>query len=206
MQSPLTLFSSGQSGIDPHFQWHCQPASWSIDTVAMNLTIRPDEATDFWQRTHYGFRADNGHFLWAATPDDFEMTAEVSMKPLHQYDQAGLMVRLSPQCWLKTSVEYEDGISSRLGCVVTNRGHSDWSTQDVSSGFTDFALRVTRHSADYLVEANGPGTPWTQLRLAHLDEDSGSSSVQCGVYACSPKQAGLAASFRTFSLTVRGRE
>ena len=128
------------------------------------------------------------------------------MKPLHQYDQAGLMVRLSPECWLKTSVEYEDGISSRLGCVVTNRGYSDWSTQDIPSGFTEFALRVTRRSGDYLVEAKSPGTPWTQLRLAHLDEDSGSSSVQCGVYACSPKQAGFAASFRAFSLAAQERK
>ena len=113
MKSPLTLFSTGQSGIDPRFQWHCQPASWSIDTADMKLTIAPDGGTDFWQRTHYGFCADNGHFLGAAIPDDFEMTTEVSMKPLHQYDQAGLMVRLSPDCWLKTSVEYEDGMSSK---------------------------------------------------------------------------------------------
>src|SRR5262245_56237430 len=205
MKSPLTLFSSEQSGIDPHFQWHCQPASWSIDTTDMKLTIVPDGLTDFWQRTHYGFRADNGHFLWAAIRGDFEMTADVFMEPLHQYDQAGLMVRLSPECWLKTSVEYEDGMSNKLGCVVTNRGYSDWSTQDVPFGFTEFALRVTRGSGDYLVEAKSAGRPWSQLRLAHLDEDSGSSSVQCGVYACSPTQAGFAAAFRTFSLVARER-
>ena len=200
-----TLFSPERSGIDPHFQWHCQPASWTIDTAAMTLTIRPNEASDFWQRTHYGFCADNGHFLWTAVDHDLEMTVEVLMKPLHQYDQAGLMVRLSPECWLKTSVEYEDGAPSRLGCVVTNRGYSDWSTQDVASTFTEFALRLTRHGADYLVEAQGPGMQWAQLRLAHLDEDSGSAAVQCGVYACSPKHAGFTATFRSFSLMARER-
>jgi uncharacterized protein len=127
------------------------------------------------------------------------------MRPLHQYDQAGLMIRLSAECWLKTSVEYENDAASRLGCVVTNRGYSDWSTQDVSSTFTEFAVRLTRDGADYLVEARGPGMQWTQLRLAHLDEDSGSNPIQCGVYACSPKQAGFAATFRNFALTTRDR-
>jgi uncharacterized protein len=198
-----TLVSPRGSGIDPRFEWHCPPASWSIDAAEMTLTVAPDAASDFWQRTHYGFRADNGHFLWTSVDHDFEMEVEVRMQPLHQYDQAGLMVRLSAECWLKTSVEYENAALSRLGCVVTNRGYSDWSTQDVPSAFTDFALRLTRDGADYLVEAYGPGMRWTQLRLAHLEEDSG--SVQCGVYACSPKQAGFAATFRNFALTARER-
>ena len=202
-KSPLTLFSPQGSGIDPRFGWHCPPTSWSIDAAEMTLTIAPDAASDFWQRTHYGFRADNGHFLWTSVEHDFEVSVEVRMRPLHEYDQAGLMVRLSAACWLKTSVEYENGALSRLGCVVTNRSYSDWSTQDVPSTFTDFALRLTRDGADYLVEACGPGMQWTQLRLAHLDEDS--RSIQCGVYACSPKQAGFAATFRNFALTARER-
>ena len=120
---------------------------------------------------------------------NFQMTVEVRMAPLHQYDQAGLMVRISAGCWIKTSVEYEDASLSRLGCVVTNRGYSDWSTQDVSAAVTDFALRVTREGGDYLVEAQLPGRSWSQLRLAHLEDDSGSAPVRCGVYACSPKVA-----------------
>ena len=37
------------------------------------------------------------------------MTAHVAFNPVHRYDQAGLMVRVSPTCWLKTSVEHEPG-------------------------------------------------------------------------------------------------
>lgn len=203
LQPRHTLFSPERSGINPLFQGHCEPASWTIDNAAATLTILPNEASDFWQRTHYGFRADNGHFLGTAVDHDLEMSVEVFMRPLHQYDQAGLMVRLSPECWLKASVEYENGAFSRLGCVVTNRGYSDWSTQDVPSTFTIFALKLTRHRADYLVEAQGPGMQWAQLRLAHLDQDSGSAPVQCGVYACSPKHAGFSATFRNFALLPR---
>jgi regulation of enolase protein 1 (concanavalin A-like superfamily) len=113
------------------------------------------------------------------------------------------MVRISADCWIKTSVEYEDGSVSRLGCVVTNRGYSDWSTQDIPATITNFALRVTRQEADYLVEAQLPGGLWSQLRMAHLYDDSESGSVRCGVYACSPKEPGFTAEFRNFTLCPR---
>jgi regulation of enolase protein 1 (concanavalin A-like superfamily) len=46
----------------------------------------------------------------------------------------GLMVQVSPSCWLKTSVEAgAPGEPSQLGVVVTNGGFSDWSTQDFPS-------------------------------------------------------------------------
>lgn len=50
--------------------------------------------------------------------------------------QTGLMVEISPSCWLKCSVESgagEPGRPSQLGVVVTNAGFSDWSTQDFPS-------------------------------------------------------------------------
>ena len=50
--------------------------------------------TDFWQGTHYGFRVDNGHALLAEIGGDFALETRVRTQPVHQYDQAGLMVRL----------------------------------------------------------------------------------------------------------------
>jgi len=195
-----TLFSPEGGNLDRRFRWHCEPTFWNIDSNKITLSIQTNESSDFWQRTHYGFCADNGHFLWTEVDQDLEMSVEVSMMPIHQYDQAGLMVRLSRDCWLKTSLEDEPDTDSRLGCVVTNRGYSDWSTRDVPSTLTDFALRLIRRRADYLVEAHAPGKTWTQLRLAHLDEDNRFAAVQCGVYSCSPKQAGFTATFRNFLL------
>jgi regulation of enolase protein 1 (concanavalin A-like superfamily) len=124
------------------------------------------------------------------------LSAEIRMMPRSQYDQAGLMVRISKACWLKTSIEFEPGGQNRLGAVVTNAGYSDWSTQDVPSSVNQFRLRVTRTSNDYLVEASLAGDEWTQLRLAHLHEASDpAAEVACGVYACSPKAEGFTAEF-----------
>lgn len=182
---------------DTRLKWHCEPSNWNI--TGGRLVIVPDSSTDFWSKTHYGFEADNGHFLHANVTGDFVLSAEIFMTPRHQYDQAGLMVRLSKSCWLKTSIEFEPDHMSRLGVVVTNAGYSDWSTQDVPSNVNRFQLQVRREGSDYLVQASLSGGDWTQLRVAHLHEDAGTEvQMACGVYACSPKDGGFIAEFDRF--------
>jgi regulation of enolase protein 1 (concanavalin A-like superfamily) len=186
-------------GLHPGLRWHCEPARWSVRPEGRCLRVEPEAATDFWQKTHYGFAADNGHFLSAEVGGDFVLTAHVRFQPVHQYDQAGLMVRVSPSCWLKASVEYEPAGPSRMGAVVTNYAYSDWSTQGFPSGPGDVWLRIRREGDDYLVEAARDGRSWEQLRLAHLHEGRG-MKVRCGLYACSPRGAGFVAEFD--SLTI----
>ena len=187
-------------GLDQRLRWHCEPARWEIDRARRCLKIAPAGGTDFWQRTHYGFEADNGHFLFVDAVDDFVMTTHVRFHPVHQYDQAGLMIRLSSACWLKTSVEYEPGGPSRLGAVVTNGGYSDWSTQEFAGDRTDTWLRIRREATDYIVDASTDGRAWQQIRMAHLHDDRPHAAVACGLYACSPKVAGFVAEFDVLSI------
>ncbi len=183
----------------PELRWHCEPRDWSLDGSRHCLSVQPEAQTDFWQRTHYGFQADNGHFLHARVAGDFEMSTHVGLHPVHQYDQAGLMVRLSADCWLKTSVEFEPNEPDRLGVVVTNHGFSDWSTQDVH-GVRGIHLRVRREKNDYTVTASFDGEHWTHLRLAHLHHEA-DALVACGLYACSPKGKGFHAEFEYLRIT-----
>ena len=83
---------------------------------AREFVVEPAGGTDFWQRTHYGFQADSGHFLYLEAAGDWDLSTEVRFAPAHQYDQAGLLVRLSPECWLKTSSS-----SSRKGRAGSGR-------------------------------------------------------------------------------------
>ena len=186
--------------LDPRLVWHCPPPA--VQTGTDGLTVSTAAGTDFWQGTHYGFRVDNGHALMAAVDRDFALTTRVRTSPVHQYDQAGLMVRLSAACWLKTSVEFEPGAPSRLGAVVTNHGWSDWSTQDLDPLLgREVAFRVTRRGPDYLIEAAPAGHPWSQLRIGRLHDDSG-GGVAAGLYACSPKAAGFEATFAGLSVAA----
>ncbi len=181
-------------GLDPRLRWHCEPARWSVGGAGRCLRVEPNGGTDFWQRTHYGFERDDGHFLFAPVAGDFVLATAVRFHPAHQYDQAGLMVRVSPACWLKTSVGYEPAGPSRLGAVVTNSAYSDWSTQAFPPGPGAVSLRVRREGDDYLVETSSDGSRWEQIRVAHLHEGRG-QAVMAGLYACSPTGAGFQAEF-----------
>jgi len=178
-------------GPDDRLQWLNPPLAWSLEPEG--LVVQPARETDFWQQTHYGFRADNGHFLYLEVAGDFSVTTQVRFHPAHLYDQAGLMVRVGPSCWIKTSVEYESKGPCKLGAVVTNHGCSDWSLQDFPRGQNRVRLRIRREGQDFLVEWGlGAGRTWELLRVAHLHQGAG-RPMQCGLYACSPKGSGFRA-------------
>lgn len=180
-----------------HFRWFNEPQSWSFSEG--RLRIEPDAPTDFWQRTHYGLQADNGHFLYRDVEGDFVLSTLVQFHPVYQYDQAGIMVRVSAGCWLKTSVEFEPSGPSQLGVVVTNYGYSDWSTQDFPPGASHIWLRVRREANDFIVDTSSDGERWSQLRIAHLHEGRGIPAA-CGVYACCPKGGGFTCEFVGLSI------
>ena len=190
----LELFN--KTSLNPQLKWHCEPSVWKIHDN--QLHISPDANTDFWQKTHYGFKADNGHFLYTGWSGDFILETQVSCDFKNQYDQAGLMVYVSDQCWMKTSVEYEPDKPNKLGVVVTNYGYSDWSTQDVDKSFTDFKIRILRDGSTWLVQYyHSESSDWVQLRMFHLFDEP---EVKAGLYACSPKAAPFTARFHYLNI------
>jgi regulation of enolase protein 1 (concanavalin A-like superfamily) len=163
------------------FRWFNEPTTYRIGN---GLEIFTDEKTDFWQRTHYGFRRDDGHCLLTTLEGDFSITTRVEFRPLERYDQCGLIVRVDPENWIKTSTEYEDKQVSRLGSVVTNLGYSDWATQDVSSALRERWYRISKRGSSFLIETSTEGRDWRQMRIAHLHRAP--TRLSAGVYACSP--------------------
>ena len=176
--------------------WSSELPQWTLTDGA--LTAEAAAGTDFWSRTHYGFTRHDGHLFATRVAGDFVLTARIATEPAHQYDQAGLMIRVSETCWMKTSIEHEPDGADRLGVVVTNAGFSDWSTQPTA--LASIRLRVERRGLDYLVHWSEDGDDnWVQLRMSRLLEDDG-SAVEAGVYLCSPGGAGLRAHFTELSI------
>ena len=199
--SARNLLKENDSPSSAGLTWFCPPKQWSVNNGL--LTLYPDASTDFWQRTHYGFQNDNGHFFYIETRDNFTLTTKVRIYPQHQYDQAGLMVRISPDFWIKTSIEFEPDEPNRLGAVVTRYGYSDWSTQDISKQVQEYQLRIQREGQDFIVEYRPSAQAhWSQIRMAHLEISAG-SAVQCGLYACSPVDTGFKAEFEFLDLETR---
>jgi uncharacterized protein len=182
--------------IDSSFHWYNEP-QFSVNNGSLTLTTKP--RTDFWQRTYYGFRPDNGHCLLTEISSDFLLSVRTTFNPNSQYDQCGLIIRLNEENWIKTSMEYENEKYSRLGSVVTNLGYSDWATQDVDSSIRRMSYKIQSRGKDFLIESSLDGLMWKQMRVAHLHATYDTLSI--GIYACSPKQGGFDVTFDKFMLS-----
>jgi regulation of enolase protein 1 (concanavalin A-like superfamily) len=163
------------------FLWFNEPREFS---AANGLHITTDPNTDFWQRTHYGFRNDNGHALLTKVVGDFCITTCVQFEVQNQYDQCGLFVRLDEDNWIKASAEFIDGDRSELGSVVTNLGYSDWATTEISSTIHRIWYRISKRGSDFLLQNSFDGQKWLQMRITHLHAPF--EALQVGIYACSP--------------------
>ena len=184
-----------QPALDERLRWIHPPEHWQLDHAKRVLALQPSAETDFWQRTHYGFAADNGHFLGLEVSGDFDLVTRVRFHPAHQYDQAGLMIRADAGCWVKTSVEHELDGPPQLGVVVTNHGFSDWSMQDLPLAEPEIRLRLCLRGGDVTAEYGAVGdTRWKRMRIARLQ--FANLPLWCGLYACSPKAAGFRAEFK----------
>lgn len=195
MSEPLLHEDFRAATLDSRLAWFNPPKRWRLDSRGPGLVVEPDDQTDFWQRTHYGFSADNGHFLGLELRGDFVLSTEVRFHPVHQYDQAGLMIRGNANCWIKASVEHELEGRPQLGAVVTNNGYSDWSLQEFPFSENSVCFRITKHGADVRVEFSHVGRDqWKLMRVARLNWPD-SVPLRAGLYACSPKAAGFRAEF-----------
>jgi uncharacterized protein len=172
--------------LDPALKWYNPPAEWRL--AERQLFVRPDKGTDFWQRTYYGFAPDNGHFLYLDLKGDFVLETHVHYQFAHTYDQGGVMVRTGPRRWLKAGIEFQ-GEATTIGAVVT-RDRSDWSL--VPCKQRELYLRLKRVGSAVGVYFAVDGESWRMIRLAWLPMRK---TVQAGLFAASPTDAGCEISF-----------
>lgn len=171
------------------FRWLNEPRSWSTDGGRLTLATEP--RTDFWQKTFYGFERDTGHAYLKPVTGDFSATATFVGKYETLYDQAGLMLRIDATRWVKTGVEYTDGLM-HFSVVLTNP-QSDWSVIPLPDARPTDPVRVsmTRHAEALHIRYAVGDEPWKLARLAPFS----AADAQVGVTACSPERGGFEVSF-----------
>ena len=167
-------------------KWLHEP-EWGVEDDVIRVRTQPD--TDFWQRTHYGFRRDNAHALVEEASGDFRLHGHFRFFPTAQYDQCGLYLRVDEDNWFKCSVEFENPRHSRLGSVITRGGYSDWATQDIPSDVQAMAYRIDYVGGDLIASWSRDGGAWRQMRIAHLADEG--KPVLAGFYGCSPTGKGF---------------
>ena len=180
-----------------NFKWINPPKKF--DLTENSLTIHTDPVTDFWQRTYYNFQHDNAHaFVTAIYEKEFSFTVKSSWKPNKLFDQCGIVMYHNANNWCKASVEFDNESFSRLGSVVTNLGYSDWASTDIDSKVNQRWYRFSRRYQDFCIEQSLDGTAFKQMRIFHIHTPM--DEVRIGVYACSPLESSMPATFSHFDL------
>lgn len=174
-------------------QWFNPPAASEIS--GSRLAVRTAPKSDFWRVTHYGFTRDSGHFLYQEVQGDFTVEVRVDGKYRDLYDQAGLMLRVDAENWVKTGIEFFDG-QQHTSAVVT-REFSDWSVARLDGFPPSLWLRVTRKAEAVEVFTSLDGQHYSLLRLAYLVP---SAVTLVGIMCASPDGMGLDVTFEDFSI------
>jgi uncharacterized protein len=173
--------------------WLNEPARWHMKGGVLHVTTDPN--TDFWRETHYGFTRHNGHVFGHRTAGDFTATVRVRGSFRELYDQAGIMVLLDEQTWIKAGIEYSDGRAA-LGSVLTI-GQSDWATGVFSGDPGDFMLRATMTKGVLKLQVSADGIVWPLLRLCPFPR---APSYLVGPMCCTPERGGLEVEFSSFKV------
>lgn len=130
--------------------WFNEPPSHREDRGV--LSVVNGRETDWWNNNFYGFRHLNGHFRGTPVTGDFSLTVTFSAPYTALYDQAGAMVRVDDDNWLKCGVEYADG-RRNFSVVNTRDDQSDWSVMPIDGAVdAPVTLRITRHAEALRVE------------------------------------------------------
>ncbi len=174
--------------------WLNAPAVWEVDGDRLRTVT--DAETDFWRETHYGFTRDNGHLFGRDAAGGFTAQLRVRARYEALYDQAGIMVRVDAETWIKAGIEMSDG-QALLSSVLTV-GRSDWATGTYGGDPSDFWVRATVGGGVVRLQVSPDGTRWPLMRLAPFPE---AASCFVGPMCCTPERSGLEVEFSAFEVT-----
>ena len=169
--------------------WLNPPASVSLGPGG-TVTAKSKPRTDFWRKTFYGYVTNNGHFFYLPVFGEFRFQARVNGKYAALYDQAGLMVRLDDQRWMKCGSEYVEG--KRWASVVFTHDFSDWSTMEDLSQTDAVYWRVERKKDSIEAQCSKDGVKFQTIRQGYFPPFV---EVQVGIMCAAPEGGGFEATF-----------
>lgn len=175
-------------------QWLNEAPEWAHEGDTITLRCAPK--TDFWRITHDNGTRDSGHFYYQTVTGDFVAEASFSAEYAALYDQAGLMLRLDAQTWIKCGLELFNDVQH--ASTVVTRAFSDWSLLPLVDAPPALWLRVKRYGHTVDVSYSLDGAQYALLRQTYFPPEP---TVQIGVMACAPTGPGFTARFEGFTVT-----
>jgi uncharacterized protein len=128
---------------------------------------------------------------------DFSLSVRVRGAYAAQFDQAGAMVRTDKRHWLKTGIEFVDGVMN-FSTVVTH-DYSSWAVSGLPAGTAEIALLVTRRGDAVEVRYSLDGADDARLAaLVYLPPDA---PVLAGAMCAAPDGGGFPVTFHDLTIT-----
>lgn len=189
----LAVSAVGMAQTLDKMQWFNEPEAWQINGAALTMDVTPQ--TDYWRISHYGFTVDDAPFLYTTRGGEFEVKVKVSGDYKVRFDQAGLMLRLDHENYIKAGIEYVDG-KYNLSCVVTHHT-SDWSVITLDKPVKYVWIKAVRRLDAVEVFYSFDDEHYTMMRNAWLQDNH---PVMVGMMAASPDGQGFKARFEHFSI------
>lgn len=195
MMSLFALLVSGTVSAQTleKMQWFNEPSQWEIKDKKLTLFATPQ--SDYWRIAHYGFTVDDAPFLYTTYGGEFEAKVKITGDYRERYDQAGMMIRIDHENYIKTGIEYVDG-KYNLSAVVTHHT-SDWSVITLDRAVPFIWIKAVRRLDAVEIYYSYDDQTYTLMRIAWLQDNT---SVQVGLMAASPDGQGFQASFEHFQV------
>ena len=174
--------------------WFNEPEVWKIENKALTMSVTPQ--SDYWRISHYGFTVDDAPFYYATYGGEFEAKVKITGDYKVRFDQAGLMLRIDHENYIKAGIEYVDG-KYNLSTVVTHKT-SDWSVIELEKPVEYVWIKAVRRLDAVEIFYSFDDKEYTMMRNCWLQDNT---PVMVGMMAACPDGNGFKAAFEGFRIT-----
>jgi regulation of enolase protein 1 (concanavalin A-like superfamily) len=185
---------TGQAQDLEKMSWFNEPENWSIEKGKLTIDVTPQ--SDYWRNTRHGFVVDDAPFYYTEQGGEFEAVVKITGEYKSRFDQMGLMLRIDEQHWLKTGIEYVNGVVN-FSAVITNE-NSNWSIMPLKSNPKSIWIKAIREKNAIEVSYSIDGKNFTVSNEVYLPQHK---PVKVGMMAASPDGIGFKAVFEEFKIT-----
>ena len=187
----ISIFSIGQN--INNMEWFNEPDKWSVDDGKLIMEVTPQ--SDYWRETHYGFTVDDGPFYYSLQGGEFEVTVKIKGYYKTRFDQMGLMLRIDEKHWIKSGIEYVDGVYN-FSTVVTN-DYSSWGVVALQERPEFIWIKAIRRIDAVEISYSFDGKKYQMSSLAYFPQNK---PAMVGLMAASPDGDGFKAIFENFKI------
>ena len=175
-------------------QWFNEPENWSVENNVLTMDVTPQ--SDYWRISHYGFTVEDATFLYTVRGGEFEVKVKITGEYKVRFDQAGLMIRIDKENYIKTGIEFVDG-KYNLSTVVTHKT-SDWSVIELEKPMEYVWIKAVRRLDAVEIFYSFDDKEYTMMRNCWLQDNT---PVMVGMMAACPDGNGFKATFEGFRIS-----